>query len=107
MIKKILLIALIFVYGCSSGIDKEKVKIEIQKKKDEIVSLETEIKALEEDLKNNGMSDAEFRILVSVRKIKAENFEHFHNVNWIVEAVKEAPAEISEASNKAEADIKD
>ncbi len=90
MIKKILLIALIFVYGCSSGIDKEKVKAEIQKKKDEIVSLETEIKALEEDLENNGMSDAEFKILVSVKKIKAENFEHFHNVNGIVEAVKEA-----------------
>lgn len=90
MIKKILLITLIFVYGCSSGIDKEKVKTEIQKKKDEIVSLETEIKALEEDLKNNGMSDAEFKILVSVKKIKAENFEHFHNVNGIVEAVKEA-----------------
>lgn len=90
MIKKILLITLIFVYGCSSGIDKEKVKTEIQKKKDEIVSLKTEIKALEEDLKNNGMSDAEFKILVSVKKIKAENFEHFHNVNGIVEAVKEA-----------------
>ncbi|MCK5221790.1 MAG: efflux RND transporter periplasmic adaptor subunit, partial [Candidatus Aminicenantes bacterium] len=90
MIKKILLITLIFVYGCSSGIDKEKVKTEIQKKKDEIVSLKTEIKALEEDLKNNGMSDAVFKILVSVKKIKAENFEHFHNVNGIVEAVKEA-----------------
>jgi len=90
MIKKILLIALIFIYGCGSGIEKEKVKAEIQKKKDEIIGLETEIRALEEDLKNNGMSDTVFKILVSVKKINAEIFEHFHNVNGVVEAVKEA-----------------
>ncbi len=90
MIKKIFLIALIFTYGCGSGIDKEKIKAEIQKKKDKIVSIETEIRTLEEDLKKNGMNDKVFKILVSVKKINGENFEHFHTVNGVVEAVKEA-----------------
>ncbi|MCK5222193.1 MAG: hypothetical protein KAR14_11480, partial [Candidatus Aminicenantes bacterium] len=62
MIKKILIITLIFVYGCSSSINEEKIKSEIQKKKDNIVSLQSEIRGLEKQLTNNGMGDTENKI---------------------------------------------
>ncbi len=90
MIKKVLLITLIFIYGCSSSVNEEKIRSDIQKKKDQIVSLQTEITNLKEKLAENGLGDTEFKILVSVKKINAENFEHFYNVNGVVEAFREA-----------------
>ena len=90
MIKKILIITLIFVYGCSSSINEEKIKSEIQKKKDNIVSLQSEIRGLEKQLTNNGMGDTENKIFISVKKINSEAFEHYYNVNGVVEAVNEA-----------------
>jgi len=90
MIKKILLITLIFVYGCNSAVNEEQIRSEIQEKKDNIVTLRSEIRGLEKQLISNGMGDIENKIFVSVKKINPENFEHYYNVNGIVEAVNEA-----------------
>jgi len=88
--KKILLIALFIVYGCGSGINENKIREEIGNKKDQIAQLQTEINELEKKIEQNGLSEAEFRILVTVKKMNGELFEHFHHVNGVVEAVRQA-----------------
>ena len=90
MKKRILLIALMIVYGCSSGINEDKIREEIGNKRDQIAKLQTEIRGLEQKIEKNGLTETEFKILVSVKKINGELFEHFHNVNGVVEALRQA-----------------
>jgi len=90
MIKKILILVLLVAYGCNSPVNEEKIKLKIQKKKEEIVNLQTEIKSLEDELSKNGIKDNIGKVLVTVKKMIPEKFEHFHSVNGSVEAVKQA-----------------
>ncbi len=91
MIKRILIIVvLVFMYGCNSSIDINKTRSKIDEKKNEILKLQNEINKLKKSLLKKGQNENTGKILVSVKRIKPEKFEHFHIVNGTVEAVKAA-----------------
>ncbi len=92
MYKKMILIAtvLIFFMACGSENNEKKIRNDIAKYKEKIVSLQSKIIALEVKLKNNSKNISDQGIHVKVKKIKRERFEHFFTTNASIEAVNEA-----------------
>lgn len=88
--KKILFVAIVLILSsCGSEKTNEEINKEISEHKKEIVELNKKIKVLEEELVEED-DKAKKSIPVSVKKMIAETFHHYIEVNGTVEAVNAA-----------------
>ena len=81
---------LLFLFSCGSTDEKDQIKEQIKKHKDEVNNLSIKITELENELERLGVKDEQFFIPVSVTKLSLRPFRHYFEVSGNVEAVKEA-----------------
>lgn len=92
MKKLTIIFVIIFVlFACKSKRDSKMIKNEISKKRESISKLQKKISKLEKELSSNSNTDnSESKVIVGVKKIEFEKFEHYFSENGSVEAIKDA-----------------
>lgn len=89
----LLAVALFTLASCGGEMTLEEKKAQIDAKKVELSKLENEIKKMEAELlaeDSTAIKKEEVGILVAVKELKPEPFDHYFEVNGAIEAVEQA-----------------
>lgn len=89
----VILVAILGLTACGGEKSLEEKKAALDAKKVELAKLQTEIQKMEEELMASDSSmvvKKEEGILVAVKEMQPQEFEHYFNVNGSIEAIEQA-----------------
>jgi RND family efflux transporter MFP subunit len=91
--KRILIVLItlsVIILGCNKKESKESISEQISKNREKIINLKQENIELQKKLKKYSNGNGRRAVLVKIKKVEVETFEHSFQVNGSVEAIKEA-----------------